>query len=104
MEANAVSTSYTHIHFAFATLTPEFAVDLGGQTVQWELFVGMTSYKRIVSFGGWDFSTDPSTYNIFREAVLPTNIPTVVQNIASFVEQVRVGHSVMRAATLTMLV
>jgi GH18 family chitinase len=41
--------------------------------------------KRILSIGGWDFSTNPSTYNIFREGVTAANRLTMATNIAKFI-------------------
>lgn len=41
--------------------------------------------NRILSIGGWAFSTDPSTYMIFREGVTPTNALGMAENIAKFV-------------------
>jgi GH18 family chitinase len=37
-----------------------------------------------VSFGGWTFSTDSSTYWIFREGVTSANRGTLAQNVANF--------------------
>jgi GH18 family chitinase len=89
MEASDISgdIDYTHIHFAFANLTQNYEVDLGDQQIQFQLFLGTTQYKRIISFGGWAFSTDPSTYNIFCEGVTVTNRGTLVTNIVNFVKQ-----------------
>lgn len=42
--------------------------------------------KKILSFGGWDFSTLPGTYNIFRQGVKAANRLTMATNIANFVK------------------
>nr|WMS58917.1 chitinase POCH-10/2021 [Penicillium ochrochloron] len=41
--------------------------------------------KRIVSFGGWDFSTNIDTYMIFREGVAAANRDTLVNNLVECV-------------------
>lgn len=41
--------------------------------------------KKIVSFGGWGYSTDPATYNALRAAMNPGNVDTFATNIANFV-------------------
>jgi chitinase len=56
---------------AFATLTPDFKIDISNIEDQFSKFVSMTAIgqKRILSIGGWAFSTSPDTYMIFRNAV-----------------------------------
>jgi GH18 family chitinase len=39
--------------------------------------------KRIVSFGGWAYSTEAATYNILQQAII-TNRDTFASNIAQF--------------------
>jgi chitinase len=89
MEGSEISgdTTYTHIHFAFANLSQSYEVELGNQQIQFQLFLSATQYKRVLSFGGWAFCTDPSTYNIFREGVTAANRGTLVSNIVAFVNQ-----------------
>lgn len=41
---------------------------------------------KIVSFGGWAFSTDPTTFSVLRDGVLPANRDTLAKNIANFVK------------------
>lgn len=78
----SVDTSqYTHIHLAFATLNADFSVNLTSMGDNFDLFAGLSGVKRIISFGGWDFSTDSSTYDIFREAFNADNRPKVIQNV-----------------------
>lgn len=38
-----------------------------------------------MSFGGWDFSTNPDTYNIFCQGVTDANRETMATNIANFI-------------------
>ncbi|KAK4450329.1 killer toxin subunits alpha/beta-like protein [Podospora aff. communis PSN243] len=77
---------YTHIHFAFATITPNtFEVDMGPTINQFYYFKQLTGFKKILAFGGWTFSTDPATYGIFRAGVLSANRQRMAQNIANFI-------------------
>ncbi|KAK3988009.1 killer toxin subunits alpha/beta-like protein [Cladorrhinum sp. PSN332] len=77
---------YTHIHFAFATVTPNtFEVNMGPTINQFYYFKKMTGFKKILAFGGWTFSTDPATYGIFRAGVLSENRQRMAQNIANFI-------------------
>lgn len=80
--------AYSHIHFSFAVLTNDYQVDIGQdqQKEQFGYFVQMNTIKRILSFGGWTASTDPSTYMIFRNAVTAANRATAVKNIAGFIQ------------------
>jgi GH18 family chitinase len=41
--------------------------------------------KKILSFGGWGLSTDPSTYNELRYAMSPDNVDTFVGNIVDYI-------------------
>ncbi|KAJ3573081.1 hypothetical protein NPX13_g4829 [Xylaria arbuscula] len=90
MDVDQIDTSaYTHIHFAFADITPDFQVVINDKNVkeQFELFKGLTDVKRILSFGGWDFSTAPGTFQILREAVKPANLETFKNNVIAFVNE-----------------
>jgi GH18 family chitinase len=80
---------YTHIHFAFASITSSFAVDVSGVQDQFNRFAGMypTTVKRIISFGGWSFSTEQDTYPIFRSGVTSDNARTFANNVAAFVSK-----------------
>jgi LysM repeat protein len=81
------TTTYTNIHFAFATLTSNYEVVIGDGSANFEFqeFVSLSGPKRILSFGGWDFSTDPSTYMIFRDGVTAANRLSMATNIANFI-------------------
>lgn len=88
MDVDDIDTSfYTHIHFAFANLTADFKVDVSGAKDDFETFKTMTGVKRIISFGGWDFSASPGTFNILREAVKPANRETFKNNIVAFIQE-----------------
>ncbi|KAL7936606.1 putative glycosyl hydrolase, family 18 [Trichoderma chlorosporum] len=86
MDVDEIDTSkYTHIHFAFANVTTSFNVDIGTAKAQFDRFKAMTGVKKIISFGGWDFSTKPGTFNILREAVKSANRATFQKNVIAFV-------------------
>ncbi|PYI14800.1 glycoside hydrolase, partial [Aspergillus violaceofuscus CBS 115571] len=63
---------YTHIYLSFGVLSSSYVI---------------RGAKRIVSIGGWAFSTDPSTYMIFREGVTAANRLTMATNIANFIKE-----------------
>jgi chitinase len=76
---------YTHVHFAFANITTDWQVDVSGLKDQFDGLVKLTGIQRILSFGGWGFSTDPYTFNIFRTGVLDGNRQKLAANIAKFI-------------------
>ncbi|KAI0419879.1 class V chitinase Chi100 [Xylaria grammica] len=88
MPVTSVDTSrHTHIHFSFVTLNSDFSINTSMVADQLPLFRGMTGIKKIVSIGGWSFSTDLDTYTIFRDAVSSeSNRQTLVKNIVNFLE------------------
>ncbi|KAI3322279.1 glycoside hydrolase family 18 protein [Xylariaceae sp. AK1471] len=86
-ETMRIDTSkYTHIHFAFANITSAFDIDVSGVQAQFDDFKALTDVKRIITFGGWDFSTAPGTYNILREATRAANRAKFESNIVAFVK------------------
>jgi GH18 family chitinase len=88
MDVDQIDKSkYTHIHFAFANVTSGYNIDVSGAQHQFNLFKAMTGIKKIISFGGWDFSTKPGTFNILRDAVKPANRATFTSNIAAFIKK-----------------
>jgi GH18 family chitinase len=80
-------SAYTHIYFGFAVLSSSYVVQIPDVTTTYEfsVFQGIQGARRILSIGGWDFSTDPSTYMIFREGVTAANRLTMATNIADFI-------------------
>lgn len=85
MNAESINVSvYTHIYYAFGNITADFSINDGGYTDQFNQFSRLTGVKRIISFRGWAFSTNPSTYIIFREGVTATNQATLAQNVVDF--------------------
>ncbi|KAL4977579.1 glycoside hydrolase superfamily [Aspergillus desertorum] len=88
MDASQLDTdTLTHIHFAFGSLTEYFQVGVGNDRSEFEFerFKLLSGASRILSIGGWSFSTDPSTYAIFRNAVQSENVDTATTNIANFI-------------------
>lgn len=43
--------------------------------------------QKILSFGGWDFSTGPKTYTILRKGVEPANRLKLATNIFNFIKK-----------------
>ncbi|KFY56270.1 hypothetical protein V496_06715 [Pseudogymnoascus sp. VKM F-4515 (FW-2607)] len=87
IDALQQDASYTHIHFGFGTLTQDFQVAIGNEYATYEFgnFKALKGSKRILSFEGWDFSTKPATYMIFRNGVNAANRLTMAKDIANFV-------------------
>lgn len=77
---------YTHIHWAFAAIDPTSLKPIINDTdKQWADFKGLQDVKRIVSFGGWSFSTDAATFEVMRKAILE-NRDTFAANVLKFVQ------------------
>lgn len=78
--------SYTMVHWAFAEInTADWTVKIKDDYNQWAKFkTEMGSAKRVISFGGWGYSTEPGTYDILRQAMSPANRNTFAANVAKF--------------------
>ncbi|KAG9191337.1 chitinase [Alternaria panax] len=75
--------SYTHMHWGFADIDPNtWKPIITDPDKQWDDFKKL-NLKRIVSFGGWAYSTEPATYNIIRRAIID-NRETFARNLAQF--------------------
>jgi hypothetical protein len=75
--------TYTHMHWAFAEIDPNgWKVVIKDPHNQWAEFKALP-LKRIISFGGWAYSTEPATFNIIRAAIL-NNGAVFATNIAKF--------------------
>ncbi|KAI9778945.1 MAG: hypothetical protein M1816_003793 [Peltula sp. TS41687] len=83
--SNIDKSKYTHIHFAFAGITNDFKVDVSAVQNQFDAFTSMSGIKRILSFGGWSFSTEQDTYPIFREGVTDANREAFATTVANFI-------------------
>ncbi|RDH35419.1 glycoside hydrolase family 18 protein [Aspergillus welwitschiae] len=85
MNASQLPSAYSHVHYAFGEITSDFNVDISGSEDQFKAFAALRSFKRILSFGGWSFSTSLGSYPIFRQGVTDANRLTFAQNVVSFV-------------------
>jgi GH18 family chitinase len=83
------TSQYTHVHFAFGTLTSDYEVEVGDElsTYNFGQFKRIKGAKKILSFGGWAFSTEPATYAIFRDGVTSANRLKMATNIANFIKK-----------------
>ncbi|KGO76570.1 Peptidoglycan-binding Lysin subgroup [Penicillium italicum] len=82
------TSAYKHIYFSFGVPSSSYVVQIpdGITTFEFNRFLQVQGAKRILSIGGWAFSTDPSTYMIFREGVTAANRLTMATNIAIFIK------------------
>ncbi|KAF2160117.1 glycoside hydrolase family 18 protein [Zasmidium cellare ATCC 36951] len=86
---NIIDTSgYSHVFFSFGTLDSNYNVQVGDteSTFEFNQFLLIDGPKKVLSIGGWAFSTDPSTYMIFRNGVTAANRQTMATNIADFIK------------------
>ncbi|KAK3361762.1 hypothetical protein B0T24DRAFT_690163 [Lasiosphaeria ovina] len=81
----ATGGSYTHVHFAFAALTRDYNINITAVKQQFDGLKKLTGIKKILSFGGWSFSTDADTFLIFRQGVIDANRATLVKNVVRFI-------------------
>jgi hypothetical protein len=79
------NNKYTYIHYAFADITPDYQVSVDRFKDQWEKFRRAKGYKRILAFGGWEFSTSASTAAIFREGVRSGRRERLASNVVDFI-------------------
>ena len=78
--------SYTHIHWGFGDIDSKtWKPVIKDPNQQWGDFKALSNVKRIVSFGGWAYSTEPATYDIIRSAIIK-NGDTFARNLAQFVK------------------
>lgn len=78
--------TYTHMHWAFADIDPKtWKPILKDPKQQWADFKALSNVKRILSFGGWAYSTEPATFNIIRSAII-NNRKAFASNLAQFVK------------------
>ncbi|KAK8004679.1 chitinase [Apiospora arundinis] len=80
------SSKYTHVHWAFATISSGYDVVINDTFSQWNDFKSL-SVKRIVSFGGWGYSTEPATYDRLRQAMTPSNRDAFIDKIVGFLNK-----------------
>nr|XP_036590015.1 glycoside hydrolase family 18 protein [Colletotrichum truncatum]KAF6802020.1 glycoside hydrolase family 18 protein [Colletotrichum truncatum] len=90
MDADKVDPgNYGTIHFSFAEISTSFDVVIPKSvTKQFEIFSKMkTDQHKVLAFGGWDFSTLPGTFQIFRDAVKPGNREKFATNCVNFLKK-----------------
>ncbi|KAJ5827672.1 Glycoside hydrolase superfamily [Penicillium robsamsonii] len=78
--------TYSHVHFAFANITKDLEVDIEDVKPSFNAFVGMKDFNRILSFGGWAFSTAPETFPIFRQGVTDAQRQKFADNVVAFLK------------------
>lgn len=78
------SQGYDIVHFAFAGITSDYQVDVAKVQAQFDGLLKLKTVKRVVSFGGWSFSTDYDTFPIFRVGVSSANREAFAQSVAKF--------------------
>ncbi|SPO00349.1 related to chitinase [Cephalotrichum gorgonifer] len=89
MDVDEISDkTYTHVHFSFGTITPTFEINVDDIQEQFDkLKKWSTKVKKIISFGGWAFSTEPETIDVFRNGVKEGNREKFASNVAAFVKK-----------------
>lgn len=82
----ANTNNYTHIHWGFVEIeSTSFKVVIKDEHKQWPAFKNLTNVKRIVSFGGWAYSTENPGATIMRQAIIG-NRNLFAANVAKFAE------------------
>uniref|UniRef100_A0A0P0BVC1 chitinase n=1 Tax=Hypocrella siamensis TaxID=696354 RepID=A0A0P0BVC1_9HYPO len=81
--------SFSHVHFAFAGITHDFNVRIPPESQeQFEKFSRMeATFRKILSFGGWAESTEPATFQLYRDAVKPENRLRFAKNVVTFLDR-----------------
>jgi GH18 family chitinase len=62
----------------------DYSVNITDDGNQFQTFLNLTGVKRIVSFGGWGYSTDPASYATLRTAMADANRDTFVNSLKDF--------------------
>lgn len=76
---------YTHVHYGFGDITPDWQVDVSKHRDQYDGLKRLRGIKRVMAFGGWAFSTEPATYEIFRNGVKDGNRQLLAANVVRFI-------------------
>ncbi|KAL5050619.1 hypothetical protein BDW71DRAFT_215869 [Aspergillus fruticulosus] len=86
MHVDDIPDGYTHIHFAFGEFSSDLQVIIKeDHQEQWDAFISADrDYRKILSFGGWEFSNAPATSGLFRLAVSPGNREIFAENVVKF--------------------
>ncbi|KAL4783388.1 hypothetical protein BJX76DRAFT_358029 [Aspergillus varians] len=84
---SSFALSWDHIHFAFANITKDFEVDVTSVQDEFTQFIRYPSQgknPKVLSFGGWSFSTDLDSYAIFRNGVTDQQRSLFASNVVKF--------------------
>ncbi|KAF9894400.1 hypothetical protein FE257_007903 [Aspergillus nanangensis] len=86
MHVDDIPDGYTHVHFGFGEFSSDLQVIIkDDHEEQWKAFLRADrDYRKILSFGGWEFSNAPATSGLFRLAVSPGNRETFAENVVQF--------------------
>ncbi|KAJ5441854.1 hypothetical protein N7491_004260 [Penicillium cf. griseofulvum] len=86
MHVDDIDDGYTHIHFAFGEFSSDMEVLIKEDVQeQWKAFKKADrDYKKVLSFGGWEFSNARATSGMFRLAVSPDHRDTFAENVVKF--------------------
>lgn len=80
------TTKFTHLHFAFGSITPTFGINVSAVQDEFDRFKNMTGIKKILSFGGWETSATPESRALMRDAFRSGNRAIFRQNVVNFVK------------------
>nr|CAD91890.1 chitin-binding protein [Babjeviella inositovora] len=75
--------SYDAIHYAFVNINSDFSID----DSKFSNSKFLNSNLKNSSFGGWGFSTSPSTYQIIRKGVQIGNVVKFANNVVNFLNK-----------------
>lgn len=81
------TSKYTHVHFAFAQISSSYGINVSGIEDQFQRFTALKGVKRVLSFGGWSFSTSQDSFPIFRQGVTEANRKKFAQNVVDFLDE-----------------
>lgn len=82
-DPNTINNDYDLVYYSFAKLNSELSSVIVGDN--FDDFLSIPQ-KKILTFGGWDFSTNADTYQIFRNAIKAGNREKVGKVISDFVK------------------
>jgi GH18 family chitinase len=87
MDVSQIDPSFTHIHFAFGTISDQFEISQEDEYAefQFQQFKKVKGPKRIISFGGWVFSAEAPNFPTFRNGVKEENRAKLADNLVKYV-------------------
>ncbi|CAJ2505830.1 Uu.00g132240.m01.CDS01 [Anthostomella pinea] len=93
VDVSELSTSYSHLHWAFGVIGQDLSVSINDTYKQFQSFLDLgAGTKRIVSFGGWGVSTDLATYNLLREAISSENRDSFTDKVVALLTRGMSSH------------